>query len=279
MLQRVDPESALAVIAAAERQHHRQRDLALAEIVADVLAELGGLAAVVEHIVDKLERDAEIHADRTACGLLRLRAVGNDRTDLAGGSEQFGGLAADHGKILILGGGGILGGSKLHHFAFGDRRGSRGEDVERAQRADLDHHPKRLAEQEIADQYARFVAPQHPRRQLAAPKFAFVDHIVMQQGRRMHELDRGRELDMAVDRIAGEMCHRQRQHRTQPFAPGGDQVVGDLGDHGHFRAGSRQNRGVDALHVRCHETEQLVDRSVRGALEGYNNRHAGLHIC
>src|SRR3954469_18812308 len=40
-LQRLDPERALAVIAAAERQHHRQRDLALAKIVADVLAELG----------------------------------------------------------------------------------------------------------------------------------------------------------------------------------------------------------------------------------------------
>src|SRR5205085_2135156 len=142
-LQRLDPESALAVIAAAERQHHRQRDLALAEIVADVLAELGGLAAVVEHIVDKLERDAEIHADRTACGLLRLRAVGNDRTDLAGGSEQFGGLAADHGKILILGGGGILGGSKLHHFAFGDRRGSRRDVPSPASTSDAAFCPRR----------------------------------------------------------------------------------------------------------------------------------------
>src|SRR5882672_1835784 len=51
-LQRPDPERALAVVAAAERQHHRQRDLALAEIVADVLAELGGLAAIIQHIVD-----------------------------------------------------------------------------------------------------------------------------------------------------------------------------------------------------------------------------------
>src|SRR5437762_6584090 len=39
-LQCLDPELALAVIAAAEGQHHGQRDLALAEIVADVLAEL-----------------------------------------------------------------------------------------------------------------------------------------------------------------------------------------------------------------------------------------------
>src|SRR5205085_4168597 len=59
-LQCFDPEFALAVIAAAERQHHWQRDLALAEIVADVLAELGGFAAIVEHVVDELEGDAEV---------------------------------------------------------------------------------------------------------------------------------------------------------------------------------------------------------------------------
>src|ERR1700738_1506455 len=64
--QRIDPEGALGGVAAAERQHHRQRDLALAEIVADVLAELCGLAAIVQHVVDELEGDTEIHADRTA---------------------------------------------------------------------------------------------------------------------------------------------------------------------------------------------------------------------
>src|SRR5580704_19502484 len=36
-LQRPPPEFALDVVAAAECQHHRQRDLALAEIVADIL--------------------------------------------------------------------------------------------------------------------------------------------------------------------------------------------------------------------------------------------------
>src|ERR1700730_1832780 len=38
-LQRLHPERALGIVTSAERQHHRQRDLALAEIVADVLAE------------------------------------------------------------------------------------------------------------------------------------------------------------------------------------------------------------------------------------------------
>jgi hypothetical protein len=57
---------------------------------------------------------------------------------------------------------------------------------------------------------------------------------------------------------------------------GRDQVVGDLGDHGDFGAGPRQN-GVDPLHVCGDQGDQRVYRSVGRALEG-NNRHAGLHI-
>src|SRR4249919_1174354 len=53
-------------------------------------------------------------------------------------------------------------------------------------------------------QNACLVAPQHPRRQLAAPQLAFVDHVVMQQRRGVHELDGCCELDMAVAGIAGE---------------------------------------------------------------------------
>ncbi len=176
-------------------------------------------------------------------------AVGDHRADFAGGGEQFGRLAADDGEIFVLGGRGVLGGRKLHHFAFGDGGGGGGENVERAQRADLDHHAEGLAEQEVADQHAGLVAPQHPRRQLAAAQFALVDHVVMQQGRGVHELDGGRELDMAVAGVAGEVGHRQRQHRAQALAARRDQVVGDLRDHGDFRPGPRQDRGVDPLHV------------------------------
>src|SRR5215471_3504190 len=56
LLERAAPEVTLVLRSAAERQHHRQRDLAVAKIVADVLAELGGIAAVIERIVDQLER-------------------------------------------------------------------------------------------------------------------------------------------------------------------------------------------------------------------------------
>src|ERR1700675_2906665 len=71
-LQRPPPEFALIIAAAAEGEHDRQRDLALAKIVTDVLAQSRRGAAVVEYVVDQLEGDAKIHAERPAGGLLGL---------------------------------------------------------------------------------------------------------------------------------------------------------------------------------------------------------------
>src|SRR5882724_2750285 len=102
---------------------------------------------------------------------------------------------------------------------------------------------------------------------------------IMQQGGGMHELDGSRELDMAVTRIAGQIGHRQRQHRAQPFSARRNQVVCDLWDHGDFGTGARKDCRVDPLHIGGDKLDQLINRGVRGAFEGYNNRHAGLHIC
>ena len=49
----------------------------------------------------------------------------------------------------------------------------------------------------VADQHGRLVAPQHPRRRRAAPHVALVDHVVVQERRRVHEFDRRGELDVA----------------------------------------------------------------------------------
>ena len=62
----------------AGRQRHRQGDLSLAEIIADILAELGRRAAVVERVVDELKGDAEICAVALAGGDLRLGAAGEN---------------------------------------------------------------------------------------------------------------------------------------------------------------------------------------------------------
>ena len=191
---------AFGLAAAPERQHDRQRDLAFAEIVADVLSELRAGAAVVEGIVDELEGDAEIHAVGAAGGVLGLRPAGNHRADLAGGGEEFRRLAADDREVFVLRRLGVLGGRELHHLALGDHgRGAR-EDVEGAQRADLDHHLEGLAEQEIADEHACLVAPFDAGGDAAAAHVALVDDVVVKERRRVHELDAGGELDVPVAR-------------------------------------------------------------------------------
>ena len=117
---------------------------------------------------------------------------------------------------------------------------ARRKDFERFEAADLDHHLERLAEQKIADQHARLVAPQHAGGELSAPQLALVDDVVVQQRRGVHEFDRGGELDVAVAAVAGEPRQRQRQYRPQPLAAGTDEVIGDLGNHRHFGAGARK---------------------------------------
>jgi hypothetical protein len=61
------PEGALFGIRRGHRLDHRQRQFALAEIVANVLAGGAAVAAVIQQVVDDLERDAE----RIAIGVQR----------------------------------------------------------------------------------------------------------------------------------------------------------------------------------------------------------------
>ena len=52
-------------------------------------------------------------------------------------------------------------------------------------------------------------------------------------------------------------------------------MVGHFGDHGDVGASARQDRGVDARHIRGDKLDELIDRRGR-AFEGYNHRHAGV---
>src|SRR5271169_5878362 len=58
VLERAAPERSLRFAAAAEGKHDRQGDLAVAEIVANILAERVAAGCEVEHVIDQLEGDA-----------------------------------------------------------------------------------------------------------------------------------------------------------------------------------------------------------------------------
>ena len=162
--------------------------------------------------------------------------------------------------MLILGGLEVLGGRQLHDLALGDDGGGGGKNVERLQRADIDHHAERLAEQEVADENARLVAPDHAGCLLAPAHAAFVDHVVMQQGCRVHELDAGGELDVAFAGIAEHLRGGQGDHWPKPLAAGRNQVIGDFRDHFDVGTGLGQDELVHPAHVGGRQVDQLSDR-------------------
>ena len=83
------------------REQQRQRRLAFAQVVADVLAERGRIAFVVEQVVDELERGAQ-RAAEVGAGVLDLaRRIGDDGAQARAGLEQLGGLVADHAQVVV----------------------------------------------------------------------------------------------------------------------------------------------------------------------------------
>jgi hypothetical protein len=75
-----------------------------------------------------------------------------------------------------------------------------------------------VAEEEVANQNAGLVAPQHPRRNLAAPHAGFIDDVVMQQSRRMHEFDASGEFQMTIALVIAHAGGGEHEHRAQTFA-------------------------------------------------------------
>src|SRR5215475_15647043 len=68
-----------------------------------------------------------------------------------------------------------------------------------------DHQLKGAAEQEVAHQHARLVAPEDIGRSLAAPEIAFVDHIVVEEGGGVDELNAGCEARCSRARMAAQL--------------------------------------------------------------------------
>jgi hypothetical protein len=147
----------------------------------------------------------------------------------------------------------------------------RGQDSSCPQRGDLDHHLERLAEQKSPTSTLASLPHNMRAASLPAPHLAFVHDVVVQQRGRVHEFDRGRELDVAGAVIPGQRAIARVRIGPQPLAAGRDQVIGDLGNHRHLRSRARQNGRVDATHVGGDEVDQTVDGGGRMAFKWDDN--------
>ena len=249
VLDRLADQRRLVGAAALQRADHGQGDLALAQVVAQVLAELGGIALVVEHVVDDLERRAERLA---VVGAMRLGLHVGSRQhggQAAAGLEQLGGLGADHAQVGCLVERGVMHVHELQHLALRDHVGRVGQYLHHAHLAGVDHHLEGARVEEVAHQHAGGVAEHLVGGIAAAPQRRLVDHVVVQQRRGVDELDHGRQAVAA--RVGATQCAagQQQQGRAHTLAAGADDVLRDLADQRHVAVQAVLDHAVDRLHV------------------------------
>ena len=161
---------------------------------------------------------------------------------------------------------GVVGGDQLLHLALGDDGRGGGEDVEHAQAAVGDHELEGAAEQEVADQHRRLVAPDRVGGGRAAAQAAVVDHVVVQQRGGVDELDAGGERQLARAAIAAQARGQQGQDRPHPLAAGGDDVAGQLGDQADLALHPVEDDLVDLVAARRRRAPGSPSSFVGGAL-------------
>ena len=163
--------------------------------------------------------------------------------------EQYGGLAFDHAQIGGFVGVGIVDVQQLQHLAFGDAVGGVGQDAHHLHAIQFHHQLEAARIEEVADQHTGRIAPQRVGGAAAAAQVGFVDHIVVQQGGGMDELDdRGQLMVFCRHGTAGSSCEFD-QHRTQALAAGGNDVVCDLVDQDHIGCQPLADQGIHGGHV------------------------------
>ena len=210
--------------------NQRQCGFALGEVVADVLAQRIGAGAVIEHIVNQLESDAQMPAVFRHRQPLFFVATGEYRRDPRAGFEQFRRLAKNHIEVLLLGGLRVAAVDQLQDLAFGNGVGRIGQDPHDLGFADFDHHLERPRVEEIPDQHAGLVAPDLVGGVVAAAFRGFIDDIVVQQRGRVDKLDDRRRRDPSLRRAAAGTPGSDHDQRPQALATAVDDVIGDLVD-------------------------------------------------
>ena len=279
------PEVALPVVAAGEGENRRQGDRPLAEIVADGLVQ-GGAAAVVERVIDELEGDAEMPA---VIGQRPAPAVGavarggaafgrRHRADLGGGGEQPRRFRLDDAQAVRLVGRRVVGGEELHHLTLGDDRTRLRQERQHIQRPIFDHQFESAAEQEVADEDARLVAPDGVGGGGAPAQRAVVHHVVVQQGRGVDEFDAGGEGDMARAVVTAAARREQRHQRAQPLAASAGDVPGETWNERDRTLHPVDDDAVDGRQIVARQRVQAVEPiSVRFRMVQPGGwRHGGL---
>ena len=272
------PEGALLAVTGGIGEQHRQRHLALTEIVAHRFAKRCLIGRVIQRVINQLERHAERRAVLAKRLFLGQRTIRHHGTHFTGRREQSRRLAADHLQILRLTGGQIVLRDQLQHFTLSNRRRGAAENIEHFQRAVSDHQLKGAGKEKIANQHGGLVAEHRIGAGQTATQQALIDHIVMQQRGGVDEFDAGGEVDMPMALIGAHAGSGQGEQRADALATGSDEMGGQLRNQFHIAVHVGDDGAVAFLQIGIHQTDQPRQRILcRTAGLGAVNRIDGRH--
>ena len=218
---------------------------------------LAGL--VVERVVAQLEGEARLAPELGQLAPLAARYTTEDRTGFAGRRQQHGALALDHREVVRLGHGRVEAVLELQQLALRHRADRVREDPEDVQVAVLDDHRRSAGVEEISAENRPPVAPDRVGRGTPAPQLRQIHHVVMQQRRRVEQLDRRRHLHAARAAVATELGAEQHQHRADALAARAHHVVAELAHQVARRAELLAHGALHQIEARRDALDHLVE--------------------
>jgi len=213
------------------------------------------LARVVEHVIDELKGDAEPLSETAKSLLIRGAGAGDARAVTRGPAEQRRGLVAQNSFVGGFGDVELATTTQLYDLAL-DQTPQRRDQIRHRLGRVPGRAIERVYQQQITGQHAHAVAPSESRRRRTSPLHTFVDHVVVQQRRGMHELRHDRELAGLFVDAAETGGTQQQRDRPHALATAADQVPGGVGP----RRGAIRNRaGQRSLNPPQVIGEKLLD--------------------
>ena len=161
----------------------RERQLPVAQVTADRLAERLPVGREVEQVIDELERDAEIEAVVAQRRALLRRRVGQPATDLGRAAEEVRRLPLDDVEVIRLGDIDVTRFRQLVELSLDHPSRHVAQQADHVDRVVGERHLHRLDVEVVAKQNGDVIPPPRVDREAAAAHVGFVDDVVVHQGR------------------------------------------------------------------------------------------------
>ena len=255
---------------ALEHRDERQCPFAFAQVGADRLAEAVLIGHEVERVVGDLKRDADVEP----VARQRLERLGGDAAeeaaDTAARGDERRRLLRDDPDVVRLGRDPAALAVELEDLRLGHGDGRAGEGFHDPAIVVPDEELEGLGVEMVADEDRRVVSPARVGRRPSAPQRRLIDDVVVDERRRVEQLDHGRQPHRPLAPRAREPRRQEEQDRAQTLAAGAGNVAAHLLDEADRRIELATDLCFDRFEVGAHErSHALLEQTFEG-----RSRHA-----